>query len=131
VKDCTNLSLKTKFQKLCLFQLLIQVSYPPKALWHFRLGHLSNFRLALMNKQFPFLSSDETLVCDTCHFAKQNKLPFCISTKRAMNKFDILHFDIWGPLSIKSIDGHSYFLTVVDDYSRFVWIILLKSKYEV
>jgi len=44
---------------------------------------------------------------------------------------DILHFDIWGPLSIKSIHGHSYFLTVVDDYSRFVWIILLKSKSEV
>ena len=44
-----------------------------------------------------------------------------------------LRFCLWiyYPLSTKSIHGHSYFLTVVDDYSRFVWINLLKSKFEV
>jgi len=104
---------------------------PSTALWNYRLGHLSHSRLAIMNKQFPFLQTDPNLVCETCHFAKQKKLPFCISTKRAINKMDILHFDIWGPLSIMFIHGHSYFLTVVDDYSRFVRIVLLKSKSEV
>lgn len=30
-----------------------------------------------------------------------------------------------------SIHGHKYFLPILDDFSRFVWIILLKSKAEV
>jgi len=36
--------------------------------------------------------------------------------------------DIWGPLAITYVDGHKYFLTVVDDFSRHTWIFLLKTK---
>jgi hypothetical protein len=43
----------------------------------------------------------------------------------------MLHFDIWGPLSIPSVHNHRYFLTIVDDFSRYTWIILLKTKAEV
>jgi hypothetical protein len=39
--------------------------------------------------------------------------------------------DIWGPSSKVSIHGHKYFLTIVDDYSRYTWVVLLKSKAEV
>jgi hypothetical protein len=67
-------------------------------------------------------------VCDICHFAKQRKLPFNTSHSIAKTNFELLHFDIWGPLSTTSIHGHRYFLTILDDHSRFVWIILLKSK---
>jgi hypothetical protein len=38
--------------------------------------------------------------------------------------------DIWGPLSIPSISGFKYFLTIVDDKSRFTWIYLMKLKSE-
>ena len=39
--------------------------------------------------------------------------------------------DIWGPLSITSIYGHRYFLTIMDDFSRHTWLFLLKHKSEV
>lgn len=39
--------------------------------------------------------------------------------------------DIWGPFSKASIHGHKYFLTILYDYSRYTWIVLLKSKSEV
>jgi len=39
--------------------------------------------------------------------------------------------DIWGPFSKVSIHGHKYFLTIVDDFSRFTWVVLLKTKAEV
>jgi len=39
--------------------------------------------------------------------------------------------DIWGPLAITSVDGHRYFLTIVDDFLRHTWIFLLKTKSEV
>ena len=39
--------------------------------------------------------------------------------------------DIWGPFSKTSVHGHKYFLTILDDYSRYTWVVLLKSKAEV
>jgi len=39
--------------------------------------------------------------------------------------------DIWGPCSITSMQGFHYFLTIVDDYSRYTWIIMLHNKSEV
>jgi hypothetical protein len=38
--------------------------------------------------------------------------------------------DVWGPYSTASVHGHKYFLTMVDDFSRFTWLILLKGKHE-
>lgn len=38
--------------------------------------------------------------------------------------------DIWGPLSICSLQGHQYFLTIVDDYTRHTWLYLMHSKSE-
>lgn len=37
--------------------------------------------------------------------------------------------DIWGPISIPSMFGHKYFLTIVDDFTRrYTWLILMKTK---
>jgi hypothetical protein len=38
------------------------VHLPNSALWHFRLGHLSNSRLALLQSKFPFVSHDSDAV---------------------------------------------------------------------
>jgi hypothetical protein len=100
------------------------------ALWHFRFGHLSNSRLALLKSIFPSVTFDSNTVCDICHFAKHRKLPFVQSYHKAIKPFDMIHFDIWGPISIKSIHHHSYFLTAVDDHSRYTWITLMKTKSE-
>jgi len=89
-----KLRLEDKVSKVFYVYISNSSSIPTSALWHFRLGRLSHSRLSLMNKQFPFLRTDKILVCHTFHFAKQKKIPFCIVTKRDMNKFEILHFDI-------------------------------------
>jgi len=106
-------------------------SIPSNAIWHFRLGHLSNQRLSMMHSLYPSITIDNKAICDICHFAKQRKLPYNLSTSVASSKFELLHFDIWGPLSITVVHGHKYFLTIVDDFSRFLWVILLKNKSEV
>ncbi|XP_058762417.1 uncharacterized protein LOC131635789 [Vicia villosa] len=104
---------------------------PKQAIWHFRLGHLSHDRLSQMAHMYPTIFNDNKEVCDVCHFAKHKKNPFSLSQSRATQPYELLHFDIWGPVSISSIDNHIYFLTIVDDYSRFVWLVLLKSKAKV
>ncbi|WVZ24859.1 hypothetical protein V8G54_003403 [Vigna mungo] len=45
--------------------------------------------------------------------------------------FDLIHVDIWGPYCTSSVDGFKYFLTVVDDMSRFTWIKLMTSKSDI
>jgi hypothetical protein len=103
---------------------------PKEALWHFRLGHLSHSRITRLHTKFPYVIIDQNGVCDICHLAKQKKLPYSSSFNKADAAYDVIHLDIWGPISIKSIHGFSYFLTAVDDYSRFTWIILMKNKSE-
>jgi len=70
-------------------------------------------------------------VCDACHRAKQKKLSFALSKSVIVKSFELLHMDIWGPCSIVSMRGFRYFLTIVDDFSRYTWVILLHNKFEV
>ncbi|XP_058784549.1 uncharacterized protein LOC131659361 [Vicia villosa] len=104
---------------------------PNQAIWHFRLGHLSHERLSKMSQLYPQITCNNKDVYDICHFAKQKKLPFNSSLPKAEHVLELIHFDIWGPISTNFIHGHRYFLTILDDFNRFVWIILLKSKLEV
>jgi len=118
---------------LCVNNLSINklITIPSSASWHFRLGHVSYERLAHMSQLYPSLSFDSNATCDIYHFARRKQLPFPLSSSIASNKFELLHFDIWGPLVEPSIHIHKYCLTILDDSSRFVWIVLLKSKSEV
>jgi len=84
------------------------LTIPSSALWHFRLGHVSQKRLSHMSTLFPSLTFDHNAICDICHFAKQKQLPFTNSFSVASSKFELLHFDIWGPMSISSVHNHNY-----------------------
>ena len=106
------------------------VTLPEKALWNFRLGNLSNNSILYPHSQFPFITVNHKDVCDVCSYARQRKLSYTISNNRAAHPYELIHFDIWGPLAVQSLHGHSYFLTAVDDCSRFTWITLMKAKSE-
>ena len=102
----------------------------PIDLWHFRMGHLATGRLQCMKPHYPILQNDKNFVCNTCHYAKHKKLPFFSSISHASHIFDLLHMDIWGPCSKPSMHDHKYFLTIVDDHSRFTWVHLMHTKAE-
>lgn len=98
-------------------------------LWHHRLGHLSHSTFSQLHKTVSDIScNSHFLTCDTCHFAKQKCLSFPVSKSSCNKIFELIHVDIWGPYSISSIQGHRYFLTIVDDFSRFTWLFLMPSK---
>jgi hypothetical protein len=84
-----------------------------------------------MQANFPFVTLDNNAVCDICHLARHKRLAYKLSNNKASKCGELIHFDIWGPTSVHSLHGHRYFLTAVDDHSRFTWVILLKSKSEV
>ncbi|GJT32897.1 putative RNA-directed DNA polymerase [Tanacetum coccineum] len=60
-----------------------------------------------------------------------NRPGFPLSDHVSTELGELVHLDLWGPYKVTSRDGFRYFLTVVDDFSRAVWIFLLKNKTEV
>ena len=56
---------------------------------------------------------------------------FFSSDNKAKECFDLIHCDLWGAYRVPASCGGIYFLTIVDDYSRVVWIYLLNRKDEV
>ena len=97
-------------------------------LWHQRLGHPSHAPLQFLSKTIPHIMIDSAHVCDVCHLAKQTCLPFPHSSIKFTAPFDLIHCDIWGPHKILVHSGARYFLTIVDDYTRFTWVHLMRFK---
>jgi len=72
-----------------------------------------------MKRQYPFISSKNDFVCNTCHLAKQRKLPFANSKSRTTCRFYLIHVDIWESCFSIFMSGNEYFFTIVDDHTCF------------
>ncbi|GJT68095.1 zf-CCHC domain-containing protein [Tanacetum coccineum] len=104
-------------------------------LWHRRLRH-ANMRLiqSLASKELvrnlPKLKFDQHF-CDACKIGKQahasHKAKNVVSTTRCI---ELLHMDLFGPSTVRSLGGNRYTLVIVDDYSRYTWTRFLKDKTE-
>ena len=47
---------------------------------------------------------------------------------RFVSILDLIHSDVAGPIPTTSINCCRYFLTFIDDYSRYYWIYFMKHK---
>lgn len=68
-------------------------------------------------------------MCDACMKGKKNSESFKneVSTSRPLA---LLHIDLFGLTRTQSLDGKQYVFVIVDDYTRFTWVIFLASKSE-
>ena len=58
------------------------------------------------------------------------KWPFSAKGRRAQDLLELIHSDVCGPISIQARGGYEYFITFIDDYSRFGYVYLMKQKSE-
>ena len=49
---------------------------------------------------------------------------------RAKEQLELVHSDLCGPMTIQARGGFEYFITFIDDYSRYVYIYLMRRKFE-
>ncbi|GJU78725.1 putative RNA-directed DNA polymerase [Tanacetum coccineum] len=100
--------------------------------WHNRLGHPSDQVLSILKNDLFFEQTNiDNIPCEICQKAKQTREPFPLSEHKSTVLGELVHLDLWGPYRVVSKEGHRYFLTIVDDFTRAVWVYLLKSKEEV
>ncbi|KAK1410403.1 hypothetical protein QVD17_36940 [Tagetes erecta] len=100
-------------------------------LWHSRLGHPSDQVLNILKNDLYFTKTQLSEPCDICHLSKQTRNVFHNSQHVSRKIGDLIHLDLWGPFKVTSREGYKYFLTIVDDFSRAVWLYLIKSKEQV
>nr|GFA85974.1 hypothetical protein [Tanacetum cinerariifolium] len=65
-----------------------------------------------------------------CHGMSTKKTHKPKSEDTNQEKLYLLHMDLCRPMRVESINGKKYILVIMDDYSRFTWVKLLRSKDE-
>lgn len=100
-------------------------------LWHLRTGNLPFSQLQLLHSFCDNKSSVVDSVCQVCPMAKQSRHPFSHSSIKTTFVFELLPLDLWGPYHIKNHNSCNQFVTIVDDYSRYTCINLIRYKSDV
>lgn len=105
--------------------------------WHRRFGHRDEAVIQqIISKnlasgiQVRDCGTNE--LCEPCLKGKQARKPFPKSTeKKSTATLDLIHTDVCGPMDAYSLSGFKYFVTLIDDHSRFCVLYFLKKKSEV
>ncbi|GJT82253.1 zinc finger, CCHC-type containing protein [Tanacetum coccineum] len=99
-------------------------------LWHARLGHVHFKRMQDMFKDGLISAFDmDTRKCQTCMPNKINKKPFQ-NVKRETKVLELIHSDLCDLHATPSLGNKKYFVTFIDDASRFCYVYLLHTKDE-
>ena len=103
-------------------------------LWHERFGHLSLVVLKEMYRSVMVADLPAILdlpdVCEACMMGKEHRQPFPQEASRAKAPLELVHIDLCGKMNTAALGGSSYFMTLIDDYSRRTWVYFLKGKDE-
>ncbi|CAI7928018.1 unnamed protein product [Closterium sp. NIES-54] len=82
-------------------------------------------------RSLPPLPPSPVPPCLPCVEGRQRAAPHYSSFPPTTAPLPTLHMDVWGPASIIRQGRERYFLLVVDDYTRYTTVFLLRSKGEV
>ena len=82
---------------------------------------LSERGMTKLHKEGSLGSFDNELydTCESCLLGKMTKLPFKGKGERANGPLDLIHSDVCGPMSTHAKGGFVYFITFIDDHSRY------------
>ncbi|KAK3880875.1 hypothetical protein Pcinc_014673 [Petrolisthes cinctipes] len=102
-----------------------------------RYGHLGidNLKILVRDDLVDGLNFDvnkELEFCEACVKGKSKKSPFpCNKVKPDREPLELIHSDVCGKINEKSLSNGEYFVTFIDDATRYVWVYILKGKHEV
>ena len=100
-------------------------------LWHQSMGHASYKHLSIVFKHesvlgIPKLSRVSNVVCGPYQLGKQTKAKhLSTQTSTTSRPLDLLYLHLMGPTRIESLGGKIYIMVMVDDFTRYTWVILL------
>ncbi|KAJ0941493.1 putative RNA-directed DNA polymerase [Helianthus annuus] len=123
-----KIALKTS-QPVCLATKLDNEAW----LWHSRLGHINFRKMEEMARKgmvrgIPSIKHP-TQLCEGCLVSKQTRQSFPNEAQwRAKEPLELVYADLCGPITPQTAGGNRYFLLIVDDFCRFMWVYMIKTK---
>ncbi|GJX09972.1 putative ribonuclease H-like domain-containing protein [Tanacetum coccineum] len=129
--DKKNSVLFTKTECLVLspdFKLLVESQVLLKVP---RQNNMYNFDLknVVPSRGLPSKLFENDYTCVACQKGKQHKASYKTKIVSSICKpLQLLHMDLFGPVSIRSINKKTYCLVVTDDFSRFSWVFFFATK---
>ena len=107
------------------------IRLPNEDQWHQQMGHASYKHLFIISKHesvlgIPKLSRMNNVVCGPCQLGKQTKAKHPgTQTSTTSRPLKLLHLDLMGPTRTESLSSKRYIMVVIDDFTRYTWVILL------
>jgi transposase InsO family protein len=110
--------------------------YQSGALWHRRLGHASE---AVMNRikageeasgVIPEAMHHTDELCQPCVMTKMRQKFSKATQHQTKRPLELVHIDTMGPIDLAEPMQKAYLFTITDDFSRKLWVFLLKTKGE-
>jgi len=101
--------------------------------WHSRFCHVGFDTIARMSRSelIPKCDIVKNSKCQTCVQAKQPRKPFkALESEKNLAPLDLIHSDLCEMNGVLTKGGKKYFLTFIDDATRYCYVYLLKSKDE-
>ena len=104
-------------------------------LWHKRFCHINIDSIVRTSRVFAIRDLSKIVkptntICKECVLAKHNRTFFPSKKFCTIVKLEIVHIDLSGAINTKGFYGESYFMILVDDFSRMMWVAFLKEKFE-
>ena len=81
-------------------------------------------------RYLALLIQSHTQLVNLAFEKKMIKLPFIGHGKRATELLALVHTDVYGSFDVQVRGGYSYFITFIDDLSRYGYMYLMIHKFE-
>jgi hypothetical protein len=91
-------------------------------MWHQRLGHIREKGLRLLHDkgmvEGMYKFSMDFDFCEHWVYGKQNRVRLPSGAMRAEGILQLVHNDMFGPVSVTSLGKSMYYVSFIDDFSR-------------
>ena len=105
--------------------------------WHENLAHINPQVIKSMSSEGPatginIVDSTKTPPsCEHCITGKGHRYPFPkTSTSQTARLLELVNSDVNGPMEVPSLGGSRYFITFIDDFSKWTLVYIMKRKSE-
>ena len=104
-------------------------------IWHQRLAHIDHNAIRKMSKNRTVNGlelrneQEPPTPCTHCITGKGHRTPFPKQSNTKTSKLlELIHSDVKGPIETKSHGGSRYFITFIDDFSKWTTVYTMKEK---
>jgi hypothetical protein len=104
------------------------------SVWHERFGHASSDSILKSAKEGRVTGLNigdlehVDAACEGCAIGKLTRSPYPLPNNRRYEKLELVHSDLCGPLQEVSVGGNKWFVTFIDDATRFCRVYAIPDK---